>query len=552
MVALSQVRGDTETPLLEFTIGAALRRAAENCPSNPAICSLFQGGLSLDYAALDALSDQVAAALMAHGVKAGDRVAIWSANRWEWLAAHHGAVRAGAILVPVNPAFRAEEVRYILADSGAVLLFCPASFRGYSYLAALDAIAGTLSDLRTVVQFGPERPPAGLTGWDDFLALGAAVAPQAVRAREAEVAFDAPCHLQYTSGTTGRPKGALLTHHGILNNGYFVGQRQRLTPDDSICLPVPFFHCFGIVLGALAAVTHGSEIVLPGESFDPMETLRAVEARRCTSLYGVPMMFIAMLGQADLGTLDLTSLRTGAIGAAPCPLPTMNAIISTLHMGEITVVYGMTETSPISFQSRADDGTDVRVSTVGAVHPHVEAKVVDPVAGTTVARGERGELCIRGYSVMRGYWNRPEATAAAIDADGWMHSGDLAVMREDGYTQIVGRLKDTIIRGGENIYPREVEEYLLTLPDVSDAYVFGVPSEIYGEEVCAWVRLKPGSGAVAPQIQDQCKGRIATYKIPRVVRIVAEFPATASGKVQKFRMREMELEQRALEERRPA
>ncbi|MFG1360589.1 AMP-binding protein [Xanthobacter pseudotagetidis] len=535
-----------------MTIGAALRRAAENFPSNPAICSIFQGGLALTYAALDAMSDQVAAGLIAGGVKAGDRVAIWSANRWEWLVAHHGAVRAGAILVPVNPAFRAEEARHILADSGAVLLFSPRSFRGYSYLSAITALRDVLPALRTVVLFGDEAIPAGMSGWDDFLASGSTVAREEIRAREAEVACDAPCHLQYTSGTTGRPKGALLTHRGILNNGYFVGLRQRLGPKDSICLPVPFFHCFGIVLGALAAVAHGCEIVLPGESFDPLETLKAVEGRRCTSLYGVPMMFIAMLGQPGLAALDLGALRTGAIGAAPCPLPTMNAIVDTLNMREITVVYGMTETSPISFQSRADDGAEVRVSTVGAVQPHVEAKVVDPSSGATLPRGQRGELCIRGYSVMRGYWNRPEATAEAIDADGWMHSGDLAVMRPDGYAQIVGRLKDTIIRGGENIYPREVEEFLLTLPEVSDAYVFGVPSQVYGEEVCAWVRLKPGSAAVAPQIQDQCKGRIATYKIPRVVRIVAEFPATASGKVQKFRMREMELEHRTLEERRPA
>lgn len=552
MVALSEVQGETRPPLLEMTIGVALRQAAERFADNPAICSVFQGQRSLTYAALDALSDQVAGALIAHGVKAGDRVAIWSANRWEWLVAHHGAVRAGAILVPVNPAFRAEEARYILADSGASILFCPPSFRGYSCLSALDSISHQLPDLRTVVVFGEEPAPAAMTRWQDFLATAAAISQDDIRAREAQVSFTAPCHLQYTSGTTGRPKGALLTHHGILNNGHCVGLRQRLAPHDSICLPVPFFHCFGIVLGALAAVTHGCEIVLPGESFDPLETLKAVEARRCTSLYGVPMMFIAMLGQPDLAALDLSSLRTGAIGAAPCPLPTMNAIISTLNMREITVVYGMTETSPISFQSRADDSVEVRVSTVGAIQPHLEAKVVDPTSGATVPLGERGELCVRGYSVMRGYWNRPDATAEAIDADGWMHSGDLAVMRPDRYTQIVGRLKDTIIRGGENIYPREVEEYLLTLPEVSDAYVFGVPSQVYGEEVCAWVRLKPGSAAVAPQIQDQCRGRIATYKIPRVVRIVAEFPATASGKVQKFRMREMELEQRALEERRPA
>jgi fatty-acyl-CoA synthase len=357
------------------------------------------------------------------------------------------------------------------------------------------------------------------------------------------VDFDTPCNIQYTSGTTGRPKGALLTHHGLLNNGFLVGQRLRLSGRDIICLPVPFFHCFGNVLGALAAVTYGCELVLPGESFDPLTTLTAAEARRCTVLYGVPMMFIAMLGHSEFDRFDLRSLRTGVMGAAPCPMPVMQGAMERMHMSELTVAYGMTETSPVSFQSYTDDSAEVRVSTVGAIHPHIEAKIIG-VGGEIVPRGVSGELCVRGYSVMRGYWNREDATRESIDPARWMHSGDLAVMNENGHVQIVGRLKDTIIRGGENIYPREIEELLLTLPGVSEAYIFGVPDELYGEEAVAWVRLKPESQLDAAGIRALCQARIATYKIPKTIRFVSEFPATASGKVQKFRMREMEIEDR--------
>ncbi|MEX0759923.1 MAG: AMP-binding protein, partial [Tistlia sp.] len=428
--------------------------------------------------------------------------------------------------------------------SGTSLLIAAPGFRSYSFTRAIAEVRPRLPALRHVVVFerpgGDDEERSGIDErWTDFLAAGGD--RDAVRAAESGVAFDDPCSLQYTSGTTGRPKGALLTHHNILNNGYFVGLRQHLGPSDRICLPVPFFHCFGVVLGGMAALAHGSALVLPGESFDPVETLRTIAAERCTSLYGVPMMFIAMQGHPEFGRYDLSSLRTGCMGAAPCPLKTMRDAVERMNMRQITVVYGMTETSPISFQSLADDDLETRISTVGAIQPHLEAKVVDPVSGRIVARGECGELCVRGYSVMRGYWQRPEATAEAIDAGGWMHSGDLAVMKDSGYLQIVGRLKDTIIRGGENIYPREIEEFLLTLPPVAEAYVFGLPDERYGEEVCAWVRLKPDAAVDGEALRALCHGRIASFKIPRTFRFVAEFPATASGKVQKYRMREQEL-----------
>ncbi|QEL22890.1 AMP-binding protein [Bosea sp. F3-2] len=542
----SHVIGENHVPLLQLSIGTALRQAASRFPHKPAICSLFQG-CELTYAELDQLADRVAKSLIALGIQQGDRVAIWSANRWEWLAAHHGIVRIGAIVVTVNPAFRAEEVRYVLDDAGVKLLIAAPAFRGFSFVQAIEEIRGNLPALEHVVLFDGVNSTGDTRKWEKFLEPGRAIDDAHLDQRASAVYSGAPCHLQYTSGTTGRPKGALLTHHGILNNGYFVGLRQRLSENDSICLPVPFFHCFGIVLGALAAVAHGTEIVLPGESFEPRETLAAVEARKCTSLYAVPMMFISMLSHPELKDIDLNSLRTGAIGAAPCPHATMTEIIETMNMKEITVVYGMTETSPISFQTRATDSTDVRVSTVGVIQPHLEAKIIDPDTGNVVAFGLPGELCVRGYSVMKGYWQAPELTGQAIDSDGWMHSGDLAVMQPSGYVEIVGRLKDVIIRGGENIYPREVEEYLITIPDVLDAYVFGMPDDKYGEEVCAWVRLQEGSILLPQDIFDLCKGKIATYKIPRLIRIVEEFPTTASGKAQKFKMREFELELRGVE-----
>ncbi len=541
----SHVAGDTDQPLLRSSIGVALRETAARYATHEAIISLFQGH-RLTYAELDREADRAAAALLSLGVQIGDRVAIWSANRTEWLIAHHGAVRIGAVVVTVNPALRKDEAFYVFENSGAKIIFASHAFRGFSFADVLTEIRPDLGDLREVVYF--DEGPGGLF-WNDFLAMGGNSDRDAIASREQAVTSDLPCSLQYTSGTTGKPKGAVLTHHNILNNGHFVGERQCLSQADRICLPVPFFHCFGIVLGALAAITHASAVVLPSESFDPKLTLNAIASEKCTSFYGVPMMFISVISHPDLIATDVSSLRTGVMGAAPCPIETMRQAGDLLNMKEITVAYGMTETSPISFQSLPDDSDDDRVTTCGKIHPHLEAKIVDRGTGETVLHGTPGELCIRGYSVMQGYWRNPDATSSAIDADGWMHSGDLAVMRPDGYVQIVGRIKNTIIRGGENIYPREVEEFLLTLPPVSEAYVFGIPDSKYGEETCVWIRLKAGAQSTHEQIRELCKGKIATFKIPRYVRFVDSFPTTASGKVQYFRMREAELELIAKETR---
>lgn len=537
--SLSYASGTADQPLLGVTIGAALRTAAGKFGDSDAIVSLFQNS-RYTYSELDAAADAVASALIALGVKAGDRIAIWSANRVEWVIAHHGIVRIGAIAVKVNPALRETEAQYILNNAEASVVFAARAFRDYSYVDAIANIRPDLPHLRHLIWFGDETRPSDLS-WPEFLKLGNQETLATVRQIEYLVSFDDPCSLQYTSGTTGRPKGALLTHHGVLNNGYFVGLRQRFTPADRICLPVPFFHSFGLVLGALAAITHGCALILPAEGFDPASSLSAIASERCTAFYGVPMMYIALLGDPDFDQYDLSSLRTGCMGAAPCPIETMRQTVTRMHMREITVAYGMTETSPISLQSLHDDENEIRVSTVGTVHPHVEIKVIDPGSGRTLPYGQPGELCIRGYSVMRGYWRNPEATARAIDEAGWMHSGDLAIMTPNNYVEIVGRIKDTIIRGGENIYPREVEEFLLSLPQIAEAYVFSVPDQKYGEEICAWVRVKSGQQGTAEQLRAQCKGKIATYKIPRYIRIVEGFPATASGKVQRFKMREQEV-----------
>ena len=538
-LSLSHSSGISDQPLLDFSIGAALRDAAARFPDRDAIVSIFQGQ-RYSYAQLDEAADTVAAALVALGVNAGDHVAIWSANCAEWLIAHHGAVRIGAVVVTVNPALRQGEAEYILGNSEATVIIAARNFRTYSFVDALAGMKGNLPHLKQLIYFG-DQPAEAALNWPDFLALANPAARRQAAALELMVSCDQPCGLQYTSGTTGRPKGALLTHHGLLNNGFFVGERQCFTEKDRICLPVPFFHCYGLVLGALAAVTHGSALVLPAEGFDTKSALASIAEERCTAFYGVPMMYIALLNDPDFDRYDLTSLRTGCMGAAPCPTETMRQAVGRMHMREITVVYGMTETSPISHQSMADDDNEIRVSTVGKIHPHLQAKVVDVSSGETLPVGQAGELCIRGYSVMRGYWRDPGATSAAIDPQGWMHSGDLAVMSEAGYVQIVGRIKDTVIRGGENIYPREVEEFLSTLPDISEAYAFGVPDEKYGEEVCIWVRVRPGGSLTPEQIRVECRGKIASYKVPRHIRIVDEFPATASGKVQRFRMREFEM-----------
>jgi fatty-acyl-CoA synthase len=533
---LSYTSGVSDQPLLGITIGAALRDAARRFPRADAVVSLFQNQ-RFSYAELDHEADRVACALLASGIGRGDRIAIWSANRVEWLVVHYGAVRIGAIVVTVNPALRQEEARHVLENSGAKMVFASRVFRGYSFAHALAAIRPDLPDLAETVYFDMDDTGSD---WLAFLNRSEGGGAALALAEEAVLCGD-PCSLQYTSGTTGRPKGALLTHYNILNNGYFVGERQRLSDVDRICLPVPFFHCFGLVLGALAAVTHGSAIILPGESFDAETTLNAIHNERCTSFYGVPMMYISLLTHPQVRQADLSSLRTGCMGGAPCPIETMRQAVEVLNMREITVTYGMTETSPISFQSLPTDSNEVRVATVGVIHPHIEAKIVEPGTDSMIEVGRAGELCIRGYSVMLGYWRNPEGTREAL-VDGWMRTGDLAIMLPGGYLQVVGRIKNTIIRGGENIYPREVEEFLLTLHEIAEAYVFGLPDPKYGEEVCAWVRLRAGVASTPERIREACKGKIATFKIPRYVRLVDSFPATASGKVQYFRMRETELE----------
>ncbi|NTC82588.1 AMP-binding protein [Agrobacterium tumefaciens] len=535
MKIMAIVKGSTEPPLLPYTIGGMLRKIGVVHGGNQAIISVPQNK-SLTYAELDAEADRVAASLLSLGVRSGDRVAIWSPNCCEWLVAHYGAARVGAVVVTVNPALRNDEVRHVLQDAGVSVLFMAGRFRAFSFIDALAAIRDTLSQLKHVIMLNSASGP-GLRSWDEFLCLGQELDMSRLTDVESSVSIDDPCSLQYTSGTTGKPKGALLTHRGLLNNGYFVGERQHLSPEDKICLPVPFFHCFGLVLGALGALSHASALVLPGEGFDVVECLTAIEQARCTAFYGVPMMFISILTHPEFDAYDVSTLRTGCMGGASCPLTTMKDAVHRMNMREVTIAYGMTETSPISFQSVCSDDDEIRVSTVGSIHPHLEAKVVDPATGVILNMGQAGELCIRGYSVMKGYWRNEASTAEAIDADGWMRTGDLGVLDENGYLKIVGRLKDMIIRGGENIYPREVEEFLLTLPAVAEAYVFGVPDDRYGEEVCAWIKLREHGSLTEHDIREKCRGRIATYKIPRHIRLVTGFPMTSSGKVQRAVMK---------------
>ena len=548
---LSYVHGTGVTSLLSETIGGALDRAAEQWGDRDALIACHQGQ-RYTYADLRREADRAARALMGLGVERGDRVGIWSANRSEWLITQYAAAKAGAILVNVNPAYRLRELEYALAQSGISVLISARGFRQTDYVEMLvrlvpdlaatrpgDPIASErLPALRRLVYLGEENGPGGL-GWSEFLRLADTVASSELEARAAALQFDDPINIQYTSGTTGSPKGATLSHHNILNNGYFVGEVLRYTEADRICLPVPFYHCFGCVLGNMAAVTHGSAIVITGESFDAEASLRAIEAEGCTSIYGVPTMFIAQLQHPLFNGARLTTLRTGIMAGAPCPIDVMRQVIDRMHVPEITICYGMTETSPVSFQSEVDDPIELRVSTVGRVLPHLECKIVDPDTGATVPRGVKGELCTRGYAVMLGYWNDAAATADAIDRARWMHSGDIAVMNEDGYVTIAGRIKDMIIRGGENIYPSEIEEFLYTHPKIGEVQVIGVPDGKYGEEVCAWIRLRDGVTAAPEEFREFCHGQIATYKIPRYIRFTTEFPMTVTGKIQKFRMREI-------------
>jgi fatty-acyl-CoA synthase len=536
---LSYVHGASSVPLLGETIGENLRRTVERFGSSEALIVRHQN-YRATYAELWDQTSRAARGLLARGVKKGDRVGIWSPNRAEWVVIQYATARIGAILVNINPAYKTAELSYALQQSGASLLLLAKSFRTSDYVGMLAEVRDRCPDLRQSMVLDDE--------WDALLDDATRVSAEELEVLENSLQFDDPINIQYTSGTTGFPKGATLSHHNILNNGFFIGEALHLSERDRVCIPVPFYHCFGMVLGNLACTTHGSAMVVPGEGFDPLAAMETVQAERCTALYGVPTMFIGELDHPQFSAFDFSSLRTGIMAGSPCPVEVMRKVQSQMHMPEVTICYGMTETAPVSTQSSTDDPLEKRVSTVGRIHPHVEIKVVDPSTGEILPRGESGELCTRGYSVMLGYWNNQEATSLAIDAARWMHTGDLATVDDEGYVNIVGRIKDMIIRGGENVYPREIEEFLYTHPDISDVQVIGVPSERYGEEVMAWVKLREG----VEQVSDEalvafCRGKIATFKIPRYWKFVDGFPMTVTGKVQKFKMRETAVEELGLE-----
>src|SRR5579859_1242883 len=535
----SYASGTSDVPLLGETIGDNFDRAVAADPDREALVEV-PTGRRWTYAQLRADVDALALGLLADGVAKGDRVGIWAPNMAEWTLLQYATAKIGAILVNINPSYRTHELEYVLRQAGVALLVAAREFKTSDYAAMIEQVRGNCPELRAVVLIGSAE-------WDGLLTAGRGADPAELRARHAAQSPDEPINIQYTSGTTGFPKGATLSHHNILNNGYFVGLLCRITEHDRICVPVPYYHCFGMVMGNLAATSHGACMVIPAQSFDPVATLEAVQAERCTSLYGVPTMFIAELALPGFASYDLSTLRTGIMAGSPCPVEVMKRVVSEMHMAEVTICYGMTETAPVSTQSSTDDPLDKRVSTVGRIHPHVEIKIVDPATGGIVPRGQPGELCTRGYSVMLGYWNNPEATRQAIDAARWMHTGDLATMDDAGYVNIVGRIKDMIIRGGENIYPREIEEFLYTHPGVSDVQVIGVPSERYGEEVMAWIKPREGEQLTEEALVAFCRGKIATYKIPRYWKFVDGFPMTVTGKIQKFKMRETAVGELGLE-----
>ncbi|MEU8032876.1 AMP-binding protein [Streptomyces sp. NPDC049099] len=522
---LSYTHGTGSTALLGDTIGASLDRAVAAWPDREALVDVVSGR-RWTYAEFGAAVEELAQALVATGIAKGDRVGIWAVNCPEWVLVQYATARIGAIMVNINPAYRTHEVEYVLGQAGVSLLFSSLSHKTSDYRAMVEQVRGRCPALREVVYIGDPS-------WEALLGRGTGDAPYE------ELSCDDPINIQYTSGTTGFPKGATLSHHNILNNGYFVGELIAYSEQDRICIPVPFYHCFGMVMGNLAATSHGACMVIPAPSFEPRATLEAVQQERCTSLYGVPTMFIAELNLPDFATYDLSSLRTGIMAGSPCPVEVMKRVVSEMHMEEVSICYGMTETSPVSLQTRRDDDLEHRTGTVGRVLPHLEVKIVDPATGVTRPRGTAGELCTRGYSVMLGYWNEPEKTAEAVDAGRWMHTGDLAVMREDGYVEIVGRIKDMIIRGGENIYPREIEEFLYAHPKIRDVQVVGVPHETYGEEVLACVIPHDTADPLTlEELRAFCQGRLAHYKIPSRLQILDSFPMTVSGKVRKVELRE--------------
>jgi fatty-acyl-CoA synthase len=537
MTAASYSHGTFDTPLLGDTIGAHFEITAQRFADRPALVSCQQD-VRMTYGQLDAAIDAVASGLLRAGIGAGDRVGIWAPNCAEWVLVQYATAKVGAILVNVNPAYRSHELEYVLRQSGVRLLFSASAFKTSDYAAMIDEATDELDALERTVFVDREE-------WTEF--TEGAVDREAIAARMATLSFDDPINIQYTSGTTGFPKGATLSHHNILNNGFFVTELLNLVPEDVTCLPVPFYHCFGMVMGNLGTLAHGASVVIPAPSFDPGATLEAVAAEGVTSLYGVPTMFIAMLDHDGFDSFDLASLRTGIMAGSPCPIEVMKKVVERMNMSEVAICYGMTETSPVSTQTRVDDPLERRVGTVGRVGPHVEVKVVDPDTGLVVERGAPGELCTRGYSVMLGYWEDAERTAEAVDRAGWMHTGDLATMDGDGYLNIVGRSKDMVIRGGENVYPREIEEYLYTHEGIADVSVIGVPDERYGEELCAWVIPRPGATLQEDAIRQFCRSRLAHFKVPRYVLFVDEFPMTVTGKVQKFKMREASVERLGLQ-----
>ncbi|MNC07061.1 Long-chain-fatty-acid--CoA ligase [compost metagenome] len=556
MTSISYTQGSQSKPLLPMTIGAAFDQTVMRFADREALVVRHQQ-LRYSWAQLAEEVDRCARGLLALGVQAGDRVGIWAPNCAEWCITQFASAKVGAVLVNINPAYRLSELEYSLRQSGCTWLICAGAFKSSDYHAMLmelvPELAGStpgqlvntkLPELRGVISLA-DAPPAGLLSWAGLLAGAVAVLSEELVERQGGLQFDDPINIQYTSGTTGFPKGATLSHYNILNNGYMVGESLGLTELDRLVIPVPLYHCFGMVMGNLGCMTHGSTMIYPGASFDPLATLQAVAEEKATALYGVPTMFIAELDLPERVDLDLSSLRTGIMAGASCPIEVMKRVINDMHMAEVQIAYGMTETSPVSTQTAADDDLQRRVSSVGRTQPHLESKVVDE-HGRVVPRGQIGELCTRGYSVMLGYWSNPEATREVLDSARWMHTGDLAVMDEEGYLTIVGRNKDMIIRGGENVYPREIEEFLFTHEAVADVQVVGIPDARYGEEIAAWIKCHPGHSVSDEQLREYCKGRIAHFKVPRHFIFVEEFPMTVTGKVQKFRMRELTVERLSL------
>ncbi len=554
----SYTSGISDTPLLGLTIGDLFDQTVAKYPEQPALI-VRQQSVRLSYHELQMEVNRCAKGLLGMGFQKGERVGIWAPNRAEWTISQFATSKIGVILVNLNPAYRLHELEYALKQSGCKGLILAPVFKSSNYTEILYTLlpelaqseagklqATKLPELTTVIRLSSEET-AGMFTWDELMRRSEGISDGELEEQQRALEFDDPINIQYTSGTTGFPKGATLTHHNILNNGYFVARLQNITADDKICIPVPLYHCFGMVMGNLGCVTHGAAMVYPSEGFEPLSVLQTVQEERCTSLYGVPTMFIAELGHPDFASFDLSSLRTGVMAGSPCPVEVMRKVISEMGMRDVEICYGMTETSPVSTQTRIDSPLEKRVGTVGLIHPHLEIKIIDPANEKIVPVGTPGELCTRGYSVMQGYWNNPEATAGALDQAHWMHTGDLATMDEEGYLNIVGRIKDLIIRGGENVYPREIEEFLYTHPKIIDVQVIGVPDAKYGEEICAWIKLKPGEQSSLEEIREFCKGQIAHFKIPRYVKFVDDYPLTVSGKVLKYQMRQASTEELGLQ-----